>query len=50
MTSNKKKFVIPELSVHGSVEEITEQGGSINNFDVPLGNIDGGTPVGQVTS
>lgn len=50
MTSNKKKFVIPQLTVHGNVETITESGSSINNFDVPLGNIGADDAVGPVSS
>lgn len=50
MNSNKKKFVIPQLTVHGNVEVITENGSRINSFDVPLGDITGDTPVGEVTS
>lgn len=49
MTSNKKKFIIPQLSVHGNVEEITEAGSALSMQDAPFGD-DPNTPVGDVTS
>ncbi|MDJ0649129.1 MAG: hypothetical protein QNJ60_10530 [Xenococcaceae cyanobacterium MO_188.B19] len=39
MTSNKKKFIVPQLKVHGNVEEITQAGSGSEDFDVPFGNI-----------
>ena len=51
MTSNKKKFVVPQLTVHGNVEKITEQGSQIGNFDVPFGTtITVGTTPNDITS
>lgn len=50
MTSNKKKFIKPQLKVHGNVEEITQSGLNIQGLDVPFGDIDPNTPVGSVTS
>lgn len=53
MTSNKKKFIVPQLKVHGNVEEITQSSISQGGFDVPRGTIiglDPSTPIATVTS
>ena len=50
MTSNKKKFIIPQLTVHGNVEEITESGSARNIVDAPLGGLADNDDVGAVTS
>lgn len=53
MTSNKKKFIVPQLKVHGNVEEITQAASSQGGFDVPRGTIIGlapDTPISDVTS
>ncbi|NCJ08142.1 hypothetical protein GS597_16835 [Synechococcales cyanobacterium C] len=40
MSSNKKAYAKPFLTIHGDVEVLTQQGG-VSQTDVPLG-----TPVG----
>ncbi len=50
MTSNKKKFIKPQLKVHGNVEDITQAGPQVAGLDTPFGDIDPNTPVGDVTS
>ena len=37
MSSQKKVYVTPDLTVYGNLEEITMQGGSPNS-DLPHGN------------
>ena len=52
MTSNKKKFVIPQLTVHGNVETITESAMGGRSLDVPLGSIGDNldAPIDTITS
>lgn len=50
MTSNKKKFIVPELKVHGNIEQITEAGSQQNMFDIPFGQLQGTDTISAVTS
>lgn len=48
--TNKKKFIIPQLTVHGNVEEITKSGSANNIVDAPLGGLADNDNVSGVTS
>ena len=48
MTSNKKQFVIPQLTVHGNVETITQSADGGKCLDVPMGSIS--SPVDNINA
>lgn len=50
MNTNKKAYAAPELTVHGSVETITQAGGRPQRVDVPNGTIPGPNGIIDITS
>ena len=48
--TNKKEFIIPQLTVHGNVEEITESGSANNIVDAPLGGLSDNDDISGVSS